>query len=459
MSVSTFKRGLRISVAKHTKERTEGKAVELSPSPKQVVIPIQQHLGAPNQSLVKVGDKIKRGQIIADAVQPGPMTVPVHASISGVVKKIEPRTQSNNAVGMCIVIEGDTPYTQDTDCDFMPPLDPFTCTKAEALKRVRDAGIVGMGGAGFPTHVKLSPPPNKPIEYILANGAECEPYLTIDEALMHEKASLLVRGLAYVMKITGVSKAIIGMEDDKVAIVPDLEKEIRAAQDTYLKGVGSIQIGLCKMVYPQGGEKLLISALVGKEVPSGALPMDVGCIVQNVGTLVAIAEAFLLGKPLIDRDLTVSGNACKTPKNMRAPIGTLITDLPKEFIDVDNDKLRKIVFGGPMMGNAVHTAEIPIQKNTSGILFMTDKETFGEDEGPCIQCARCIKHCPCRLSPVIMCKALEAGDLDEAVKVGLMDCIECGSCTYICPARMRLVQRFRVGKGRLRAKQQAAAKK
>jgi electron transport complex protein RnfC len=206
---------------------------------------------------------------------------------------------------------------------------------------------------------------------------------------------------------------------------------------------------------------MLITALTGREVPSGGLPMDAGCIVQNVGTLVAIAEAFTLGKPLIDRDLTVSGGACKLPKNIRAPIGTLLSDLPVEFMDVDHDKLRKILFGGPMMGTAVPALGIPIQKNTSGIILMTAEETLADREGPCIRCGRCIKNCACRLAPVIMNQSLEAGDLDYAVTAGLLDCIECGSCTYVCPARIKLVQRFRVGKQRLRARnaQRAARQK
>jgi electron transport complex protein RnfC len=457
MAVKTFKRGLRLSTRKHA---TEGKPVELVPMPLRVVIPINQHFGAPNQSLVKVGDLVKRGQKIADAANPGPMTAPVHASIAGIVKKIEPRVQSNNTEGLCIVIEAEAPGTEADNqvaADFMPPLDVFSCTREEALSRIREAGLIGMGGAGFPSHVKLSPPPNKPIDIIIADGAECEPYLTTDEAVMTEKPHLLVMGLAIIMKITGVSRAIIGMEDNKAALIPIIEREIRVGGYP-----GDIRVGLCRTLYPQGGEKMLITALTGREVPSGGLPMDVGCIVQNVGTLVAIAEAFTLGKPLIDRDLTVSGGACKTPKNIRAPIGTLITELPPNFIDINYDKLRKILFGGPMMGTATPTAAIPIQKNTSGIILMTEEETTADREGSCIRCGRCIRNCACRLSPVIMNLALEAGDMDEAVRAGLMDCIECGSCTYMCPARIKLVQRFRVGKQRLRqaaaAKQQAAAK-
>jgi electron transport complex protein RnfC len=381
------------------------------------------------------------------------MTVPVHASISGVVKKIEPRIQANNSIGPCIIIEAENPAAEDSDACFMAPLDPFSCTREEALNRIREAGLVGMGGAGFPTHVKLSPPPNKPISIIIADGAECEPYLTTDEAVMTEKPNLLVLGLAIVMKITQVNRAIIGMEDNKVRLIPLIEREVRLGA-----WPGDISVGLCKTRYPQGGEKMLITALTGREVPAGGLPMDAGCIVQNVGTLVAIAEAFTLGKPLIDRDLTVSGGACKLPKNIRVPIGTFLTDLPAEFMDIDYGILQKILFGGPMMGNAVPMAAIPIQKNTSGIILMTAEETAIDPEGPCIRCGRCIRNCACRLSPAIMNHALEAGDLDYAVTAGLLDCIECGSCTYICPARIKLVQRFRIGKQRLRARQVAVQK-
>jgi electron transport complex protein RnfC len=376
------------------------------------------------------------------------MTVPVHASISGTVKKIEPRTQSNNTDGLCIILEAEEGSDPAAGTEFMPPLDPFSCTKEDALDRIREAGITGMGGAAFPAHVKLNPA--KAVDLLIADGAECEPYLTTDEAVMTEKPHLLVQGLAIVMKITGIKRAIIGMEDNKAPLIPMLEREIRL--NGYVQSQGlEAGMGLCRTRYPQGGEKLLIKALTGREVPSGGLPMDCGCIVQNVGTLVAIAEAFSLGKPLIDRDLTVAGGACRTPKNIRAPIGTLITELPREFMDIDYDHLRKVIFGGPMMGNAVPNPAVPIQKNTSGIVLMTASETLADAEGSCIRCGRCIRNCSCRLSPVIMNNALEAGDMDEAVRAGLMDCFECGACTYVCPARIKLVQRFRVGKLRLRA--------
>ncbi|MDR0539558.1 MAG: electron transport complex subunit RsxC [Spirochaetaceae bacterium] len=452
MKVSSFKRGIHIP---ERKETTTGKPAELSPVPAQVVIPVNQHFGAPNKALVAVGDAVKRGQKIADAASPGPMTVPVHASIAGVVKKIEQRLQSNNTLGPCIVIEASPEVSGD---EFLPPLDPFTCSKEEALTRIREAGLVGMGGAGFPSHVKLNPPPHLKIDYIIADAAECEGYLTTDEAAISAKADVIVKGVAILQQITGVKTAIIGMEDNKAFLVPRLEKAIADG-----KYPGAIEVRLCRTQYPQGGEKLLIKALTGREVPSGGLPGDAGCIVQNVGSLLAIAEAFTIGRPLIKRGLTVSGGACGNPRNIVAPIGSVITDFAPEYFNIQYDKLQKIIFGGPMMGTAVPHANIPIQKNTSGILFLTAEETYADEETYCIRCGRCVRNCSARLFPVLMNNALEAGDLDEVQKIGLMDCFECGACTFNCPARIRLTQRFRVGKFRLRnhlaAKQAAAAAK
>jgi electron transport complex protein RnfC len=347
-------------------------------------------------------------------------------------------------LGPCIIIEAEE---GDVSEKFMTPMDPFTCNREDAITRIREAGILGMGGAGFPTHIKLSPPPNKPIDLIIANNAECEPYLTTDEAAITDTPHLLIKGLEIAMNIAGVKKAIIGMEDNKKELIPGIEQAIR------LHGINSdISIGLCRTRYPQGGEKIMVTTLTGREVPSGGLPMNVGCIVLNVASLISIAEAFTLGKPLIDRIFTVSGGACKTPKNIRAPIGTMIHNLPKEFLDIDYSRLAKIVFGGPMMGYTVASLDIPVQKNTSGIILMTQEETTAEEESPCICCARCTHKCPLRLSPVMMNNSLNADDLDYAVKAGLLDCMECGSCAYICPARIKLVQRFRVGKQKWRSK-------
>ena len=445
MALSTFKRGLRLPPRKHA---TEGRPIELSPIPQQVAIPINQHFGSPNKSIVNSGDTVVRGQKIADAADSAegarPLAVPVHASISGKVVKIELMALSNNTVGPCIVIDAQGPQDQE---EFLPPLDPFTCTREEILERIREAGIVGKGGAGFPTYVKLSPPPGKNIDCIIANGAECEPYLTIDAAVMIEKTDLFIKGIAIAMHVTGVTRAIIGLEEHNRQLVPIIEQELQAQSIS-----GDISVRLCKARYPQGGEKMLIKALTGREVPSGGLPMDAGCIVFNIGTIVSIAVAFTQGKPFIDRYLTVSGGACKTPKNIRIPIGASLKDLPADFMDIDYSRLARILYGGPMMGSAVASLEVPVQKNTSGIILMTKEETALYAEGPCIRCARCLNNCTCRLAPVMIKENIDAGDYDYAVKAGLMDCVECGTCSYVCPARIKLVQRFRVGKQLLRNK-------
>lgn len=428
------------------KDRSSNLPVEYVREVGQVVIPVNQHFGAPLQPLVKVGDFVRKGQKIADA--DGRMTVPVHASIAGFVKKIEPRTQSNNLEGPCIVIEPAAPgavLPEGADIpDYMPRLDAFACTKEVALARVRAAGIVGMGGAGFPASVKLAPP--KPISLVIANAAECEPYLTIDERLLTERPGDVVEGVAITMKIVGAPRGVIGIEENKIHAIDGLKKAVTDR----CHGM-DISIQLLKTKYPQGGEKMLITALTGKEVPSGGLPMDVGCVVQNVGTLCALVEAFNDGKPLIERGFTVSGGACTTPKNIVAPIGTLVSDLVATgTVGVDQEALRRVLFGGPMMGVATSTYTIPIQKNTSGVLFLNASEGAWYEEDPCIRCGRCMRACACRLSPALLAVALEAGDYPEAEKIGLLDCIECGTCSFVCPAHRQLVQRFRIGKQILR---------
>ncbi len=430
MSRRTFKGG--VHPPEH-KDKTEDLAIEsVFPFTKTVVIPVTQG-GAPNQPLVKVGDTVARGQTIAasDAF----MSVPVHASIAGVVKKIEPRAVTGNIDALCITIAGDG----SGSTAFMPPLDPFSCSREEALARVRDAGIVGMGGASFPAHVKLNPPEGKKIEYVIANAAECEPYLTIDARTLFEQAEKVIDGLAIAMRIVSAPRGIIVLEDNKAFLVPGLTEAVSNS------GHKNITIEVCKTKYPQGSEKIITLAVLGREVPSGGLPADIGCVIQNAGTLKAVSEAFREGKPLIERGLTIAGGACETPKNLSVPIGTLAGDLIPEAVKL-RPGVAKIISGGPMMGIAMANANFPIQKNTSGVLFLTQAETVLVNESPCIGCGFCMRACSCRLSPVLMMRALNGGNYDEARRCGLMDCIECGSCAYVCPARIKLVQRFRVGK-------------
>ncbi len=446
MTIKSFKGGI------HPPERKDKDLPfeYLLPSTKTVWIPVTQG-GAPNKAIVQVGDSVARGQKIAEAEVY--MSAPVHASLAGTVKKIETHLITGNLDALCIAIEADG----SDRTDFMPPLDPFTSTREAALDRVRAAGLVGMGGAAFPMHVKLNPPKGTKIDYVIANGAECEPYLGIDAYTMKEHAAKVVDGVAIAMCITGAAEGFIAVEDNKADLVPILEKAI-AAQTCNPVGPGAcaISVVLCKTKYPQGGEKMLIKAVVDREVPSGGLPSAAGCVVQNVGTLKSLSEAFREGKPLVDRALTISGGACATPKNVEVPIGTLVGDLIPEAITL-HPGVKKILAGGPMMGISMKNANFPVQKNTSGVLFLTAKETALEEESTCIGCGRCLQVCSCLLSPVLITRALKSNDLEEAKRYGLMDCVECGTCAYVCPARIKLVQHFRIGKQAVRLEIQKQA--
>ena len=417
------------------------------PSTKTVWIPITQG-GAPNVLLVKVGDKVAKGQMIASSE--AFVSTPVHSSVSGTVKKVEPHLVTGNSEQMCVAIQIDEEGREES----MPLLDPFAIDSKEAIKRIKDAGITGMGGASFPTHVKLSPPPDAKIEYVIANGAECEPYLCIDAATMFFNAKEVVDGISIVMKIENCPKGIIAIEANKKDLLPILKKAIAECPNPNKDGISVV---LCKTKYPQGGEKTLVQAVLGRQIPSGGLPFQIGCIIQNVGTLKAISDAFRKGEALTQRPLTISGGGVEKPINVIAPIGTCIGDLIPEVFSL-KENVVKIISGGPMMGFAMKNADFPVQKNTSGVLFLTEKETSLQEEDPCIGCARCVGACSCYLSPVLMVRALKTGKLDEAVKLGLMDCVECGACSFICPARIKLVQRFRIGKQLLRLKKMKGGK-
>lgn len=452
MKTFTFKGGI---YPPERKELAEGKKITSAfPASKSLTIPITMG-GAPNQAIVAVGDKVVRGQVIAKS--DSFVSAPVHSPISGTVKKIVSNLSTANSEVPCVVIAADEdPYASE---QFMPALDPFSCSKEEALARVRDAGICGMGGASFPTHVKLNPPKDCKIEYVLLNAAECEPYLTVDEQTMDESADKVIDGLLIVQKIVG-GEADIVLESNKAHLIPKLEEAAKKAADS---GKEKVQIKVVKTKYPQGAEKDIITAVTGREVKAGGLPASAGCVVCNVGTVCAISDAFRLGKPLIERAFTVSGLGVKEPKNLFVPIGTLVSDLIPSVIEVDNDKVAKILSGGPMMGFSMQSAAFPVQKGTSGVLFLTADEIDTAQTSPCISCARCVKVCPMRLTPVMIVRSVNAEDLDDAKKYGLMDCIECGSCAYVCPATVRLVQTIRMGKnlerGRIAAERAAAAAK
>lgn len=443
MKTFTFKGG--IYPPEH-KELAEGKKITAAfPASKTLTIPITMG-GAPNQPTVAVGDKVVRGQVIAksDAF----VSAPVHSPVSGTVKKIVSNLSTANSEVPCIVIAADEDPTAGEQ--FMPALDPFACSKEEALTRVRDAGICGMGGASFPTHVKLNPLKDCKIDYVLLNAAECEPYLTVDEQTMDECADKVCDGLLIVQKIVGGEPKIV-LESNKKHLIPKLQEAIDKAAAAN-SASPKIEIKVVKTKYPQGAEKDIITAVTGREVKAGGLPASAGCVVCNVGTVCAISDAFRLGKPLIERAFTVSGLGVKEPKNLLVPIGTLVSDLIPSVIEVEEDKVAKILSGGPMMGFSMQSAAFPVQKGTSGVLFLTNKEIDTEDSTPCLTCGACVHVCPMRLTPALIVRSINADDLKAAKKYGLMDCIECGSCAYVCPATVRLVQTIRIGKNLERAR-------
>ncbi len=409
------------------------------PASKTVTIPVTMG-GAPNSPVVKVGDVVKKGQVIATGEKF--MNCPVHASVAGTVKKIANNIVTGNGMAPCIVIQAN----DSGETDFMEPLDPFTCGHDVALARIKDAGIVGMGGASFPAHVKLNPPADKDIEYVLVNAAECEPYLTCDERTMQETPEKVIDGLAIVLNLVGAA-GIIALEDNKSYIKPLLEAEIEK------KGYGDdISVCLVKTKYPQGSEKFIVESCLGIEIPSAKLPADAGCIICNVGTVCAISDAFRLGMPLIERSLTISGGAVEKPCNVRVPIGTLISDLMPETFNLKEGAAVKCISGGPMMGFAMSSTGFPVAKGTSGVTFLTKEETCLAEEDQCISCGRCASTCAMRLAPVMILRSLKEGNVDKAKRFGLMDCIECGCCAFVCPSHIKIVQRIRLGKGIVRMK-------
>jgi len=406
--------------------------------PKKAIIPLQQHTGAVCKPLVNIGDIVKVGQKIGNAE--AFISAPVHATISGKVVDISPMLHPLGTKILSIIIESDETDTwtiEETKRDWKT-LEP------EQIKHIiREAGVVGLGGAAFPTHVKLSPPENKKIDTYILNGAECEPFLTADHRLMLEYAKQVVIGLKILMKATGVKKGIIGIERNKPDAFRKIADEINKETDL------DIDVIALKVKYPQGAEKQLIKALLRREAPSGGLPMDVGVIVSNVGTSFAVYESVIERKPLVERVVTVTGKGVKNPQNLRVRIGTPFSSLIEACEGV-KEEIGKIIMGGPMMGIAQYTVDVPVVKGTSGILVQTKDEICDEPEECCIRCGNCASVCPMKILPNAITGFVKNDRFEDAKEYGLLDCMECGSCAYVCPARIPIVQYIKYGKTQLK---------
>jgi len=425
---------------------TQNKPIEKAAIPQIVTIPFQQHIGVPCEPLVKRGEYVKMGQKIGEPK--GFVSAPIHSSVSGTVKSIELVTDATGSKVMAAIIENDG---LDTLADNIVSRNPEELSPDELKQIVLEAGIVGMGGATFPTHVKLSPPQDKKIDVVILNGAECEPYLTADHRLMVEQPQQIVRGLKIIMKILGVKEGYIGIEDNKPDAIDSMQKAVA--------NQSGISVKILKTKYPQGAEKQLIAAITGRQVPSGGLPMDVGVIVNNVGTAAAICKAVETGMPLIERVVTVSGGGIKEPKNLLVRIGTSFEDVINQCGGLVGQPAR-LISGGPMMGLAQYTTAVPVTKGTSGILALTKDEVDDTEYLPCIRCGKCVEACPINLVPLFISGHALKGDYSAAEELHVLDCIECGSCSYACPSKRPLVQSIRVAKREvIKERKRSAAKK
>ncbi len=433
--LKTFKSG---GVHPAENKISAGKAIEELPLPKTVNIPVAQHIGAPASPAVAKGDKVKVGQVIARSS--GFVSTNIHSSVSGTVTKIEkiPDSSGYPKMGIIITVEGDE--WQET-IDRSPELKTdFDLESKEIIDKILEAGIVGLGGATFPTHVKLIPPQGMKAEILLINGVECEPYLTSDHRLMLEKGAEIVVGTRLLMKALNVEKAAIGIENNKPDAI-NLLQEIT-------KDDPRISVVPLRVKYPQGGEKQLIRSITGREVPSGALPIAVGAVVSNVGTAFAVYEAIQKNKPLFERVVTVTGKSLASPSNYKVRIGTAISELIEVAGGLPDDT-GKIISGGPMMGKAVATTGVAVTKGTSGILILKESESSRETMENCIRCSRCVSVCPMGLEPYFLMTVSEKQLWDKAESSKVMDCIECGSCSYTCPSNRPLLDYIRLGKGKV----------
>jgi len=430
MKLKTFPHGVH---PPEDKSHTEAKPLEIMPPPEKVSISLLQHFGSPAKPLVKKGEAVALGQKIGESSSF--FSANIHSSVSGKILSVDGAHHPLGKPMLAVTIANDGEDRRPSETQ--ESAEPFDLEPEAICQIVKEAGIVGLGGAAFPTAVKLSPPKDKPIDTVIINGCECEPMLTADYRVMLEYTEDILKGAALIQKATGAKRTLIGIEDNKMeamkAFTPMIDKS-------------STEVVLLKTKYPQGAEKNLIYALLGREVPRGGLPFDVGVVVQNVGTAKAIWDAASSGKPLYERALTVAGKGVREPKNLMVRIGTPMRSV-LDFCGGVVDSTNVLIMGGPMMGLTQWSPEVPVVKGTSGILAWTAAGPPAEHS--CIRCSRCVEHCPMQLVPTQLMKYVKYGFLADAEKWGILDCVECGSCQYICPAAIPLVHWIRLGKNQV----------
>ncbi len=431
MSIKTFSRG---GVHPPDNKLSAGNKIVELPPPEIATIPVSQHLGAPSKVLVNRGDEVKVGQLIAESA--GFVSTNIHSSVSGKVLKVDQFIDSSGYRRMAVQIQVEGDKWME-NIDRSDDLVRNSVLPAEDIrKKILEAGIVGLGGATFPSHVKLMVPQGKTAEFLLINGVECEPYLTADHTLMMERTEEVFSGIQLLMKGLGVEKAIIGIENNKPDAIEKMTEITRGS---------SVAVQGLKVKYPQGGEKQLVQALLKREVPSGGLPIDVGVVVFNVGTALAVYEAVMKNRPLIDRVVTVTGKSLEKPSNFMVRIGTPVSSLVEKAGGLP-EATTKVINGGPMMGKALSTLDVPVVKGSSGILLIDEKEARRKEVKPCIRCTKCVSVCPMGLEPYLLMTLSEKSLFDRMEPEKVMDCIECGSCSYTCPSSRPLLDYIRLGK-------------
>ncbi|MDP8259328.1 MAG: electron transport complex subunit RsxC [Candidatus Aadella gelida] len=440
MSILTFLGGIH---PEYQKDRSISEPLREPGFPESAVIPLSQHIGAPNEAIVKKGDIVEEGEVIGRSESF--ISSPVHSSIAGTVLDIKKTFHPSLGPAEAVFIQRDK--TKEKKKYKVQDVDNFT--SKELIEKIREAGIVGMGGAAFPTHVKLNIPENKSVEILIINGAECEPYLICDHSIMHRKTKEILQGIEIAIKILSPENVYIAIEDNKKAAVFAFKKAIKNAPYGL---ISKTKVVLMETKYPQGGEKQLIKAITGEEVPPGGLPLDIGFLVHNVGTIYAMYEAIYFNKPLTERIITISGDCLHRPGNYMVRVGTTLREIIDQYGIELYKKPGKIIFGGPMMGIAQPGTEAPVLKNTSGILFLSEESARVFKEEQCIRCAKCVDVCPVRLLPTEITKTVKKKYWDKAKELNISDCMECGSCSYVCPARIPLVQYIKEGKNGIAGK-------